>query len=190
MARCTVQRGRFLGFAGGHFVVSAVSVPLWLLAADPAAEQLGLWALGAGLMLLYLPAGALTAGLFGWERPTPGRWGRSVLLGALAGWAGGFGGWAGLCLGIELEWTGRAYGCFCLLLSPAFLASPSFVLMLGVLGAVGGVPGAWDPLWWGGIALAGLLPALLFHLGAWAGAALGERRRAGRPEGGGALHVL
>ena len=38
MARCTVQRGRFLGFAGGHFVVSAVSVPLWLLAADPAAE--------------------------------------------------------------------------------------------------------------------------------------------------------
>ena len=177
------QKSRFLGFAGGHFVVSAIGVPIWFLAAGMGWSLSGV--LAAGMMLLYLPAGAITAAILNWPRPATEEWGRAVLWSALAAWAWGFGGWGGLCLGVELGWEGLAYLCFQLLLATAFLATPSFLLMVGALGALEHLPTAWDPLWCGAIVLAGLLPALLFHLGALAGAALRRGGMSGSPERGG-----
>ena len=188
MGTHTTQKDRFLGFAGGPCVVSAIGVPVWLLTAG--LESLGLGPLTVCMMLLYLPAGAAAAGLLGWNCPTLREWGKSVLWAALVAWAWGFGGWGGLCLGVELQWALLAYLCFWALLFTAFLAMPSFLLMLHVLGSLEHLPTGWEPLWYGGIVLAGLLPALLFHLGALAGSLFRRNKTNDRPEKGGELHVL
>ena len=180
MEKCATQRARFLGFAGGHFVVCAISVAFLAFAA---LGGIWPWVLAAGLMLLYLPAGAGAAVLLSWSRPSPGAWRRSVLWASLAAWVWGFGGWSGLWLGAALEWELLFSLCFWALLSTLFLATPSFVWMACTLGTLESLPSGGTPLWYGAIALAGFLPALLFHLGALAGSDFRPKRAAGGPEG-------
>ena len=58
--------GRFGGFAAGHFILSALGMGGWLALARASAAGLTWFPIfpgyAAGLMLLYLPAGWLTAG--------------------------------------------------------------------------------------------------------------------------------
>ena len=126
MAKHTSLRDRFLGFAGGHFMLSAIGV------------------LGAFTMLgsdgePWLQAVALLGGV-------------ACL------W--GFGGFA-LCWAGPLSYLG-----FLALLSTAFLASPSFCLMVWVgldrLNVTG--LSLW-PRWYLATAAAALLPPVLFFLG-------------------------
>ena len=182
------QKGRFLGFAGGHFVVSAVSLVIWLL--SNVWGGFSLWAVGAALTLLYLPAGTAAGVLLKWSWPTPKEWGKSVLWAAAAAWIWGFGGWIGLCLGVAADQAALAYLCFWVLLFAVYLATPSFLMMLGTLSVLHHLPTTWDPLWCGAILLAGFLPGLLFHLGALAGVVLRRGRTAGVPGEGGNTHVL
>ena len=162
MAKHTSLRARFLGFAGGHFVLSA-------LGATVAFAMFGAWEGGVGLlgalvallMLLYAPAGAFTAFLMEWERPTAREWLRAVALTGGVACLWGFGGFA-LCMTEATALLG-----FCLLMSTAFLASPSFCLMFLVVLQVLEVNSlGWALLWFPSIAAAALLPPVLFFLGA------------------------
>ena len=136
MAKHTSLRARFLGFAGGHFVLSALGVVVVAVVFGVTQGRGGvlgavesragaLWGFILLLFLLYLPMGAAVARLMGWARPTS-------LLG------------------------------FCLLMSTAFLASPSFCLMFAVV-----VEHLFDTLavFYPAIAAAALLPPVLFFLG-------------------------
>ena len=162
MAKHTSLRARFLGFAGGHFVLSALGSTVAFAmfgAADAGVGLLG--ALTALLMLLYVPAGAFAAFLLNWERPTVREWFRAVALVGGIACLWGFGGFA-LCLTEPTSLFG-----FCLLMSTAFLASPSFCLMFLVLIQVLEVNSlGWALLWFPSIAAAALLPPVLFFLGA------------------------
>ena len=162
MAKHTSLRARFLGFAGGHFVLSA-------LGATVAFAMFGAWEGGVGLlgpltallMLLYVPAGAFAAFLMEWERPAGREWLRAVALTGGIACLWGFGGFA-LCFTEPTSLFG-----FCLLMSTAFLASPSFCLMFLVVLQVLDLPGlTWAPTWFLGILAAALLPPVLFFLGA------------------------
>lgn len=162
MAKHTSLRARFLGFAGGHFMLSALGAAVAF--AMFGAEEGGVGLLGpltALLMLLYVPAGSFTAFLMEWERPTVREWLRAAALVGGVACLWGFGGFA-LCLTEATSLLG-----FCLLMSTAFLASPSFCLMFLVVLQVLDLPGlTWAPTWFLGILAAGLLPPVLFFLGA------------------------
>ena len=162
MAKHTSLRARFLGFAGGHFVLSA-------LGATVAFAMFGAWEGGVGLlgpltallMLLYVPAGAFAAFLMEWERPAGREWLRAVALTGGIACLWGFGGFA-LCFTEPTSLFG-----FCLLMSTAFLASPSFCLMFLVLIQVLEVNSlGWALLWFPSIAAVALLPPVLFFTGA------------------------
>ena len=113
------------------------------------------------LMLLYVPAGSFTAFLMEWERPTVREWLRAAALVGGVACLWGFGGFA-LCLTEATSLLG-----FCLLMSTAFLASPSFCLMFLVVLQVLEVNSlGWALLWFPSIAAAALLPPVLFFLGA------------------------
>ena len=162
MAKHTSLRARFLGFAGGHFMLSALGAAVAF--AMFGAEEGGVGLLGpltALLMLLYVPAGSFTAFLMEWERPTVREWLRAAALVGGVACLWGFGGFA-LCLTEATSLLG-----FCLLMSTAILASPSFCFMLLVLFQLLEVnsPG-WGLLWFPAIAAAALLPPVLFFLGA------------------------
>ena len=128
------------------------------------AEEGGVGLLGpltALLMLLYVPAGSFTAFLMEWERPTVREWLRAAALVGGVACLWGFGGFA-LCLAEPTALLG-----FCLLMSTVFLASPSFCLMFLVLLQLLEVNSlGWGLLWFPAIAVAGLLPPVLFFLGA------------------------
>ena len=162
MAKHTSLRARFLGFAGGHFMLSALGAAVAF--AMFGAEEGGVGLLGpltALLMLLYVPAGSFTAFLMEWERPTVREWLRAVALTGGVACLWGFGGFA-LCLTEATSLLG-----FCLLMSTAFLASPSFCLMFLVVLQVLDLPGlTWAPTWFLGILAAALLPPVLFFTGA------------------------
>lgn len=162
MAKHTSLRARFLGFAGGHFVLSALGATVSFVLFGGAESGAGLLgALVALLMLLYAPAGAFTAFLMEWERPTAREWLRAVALTGGIACLWGFGGFA-LCMTEATALLG-----FCLLLSTAFLASPSFCLMFLVVLQVLDLPGlTWAPTWFLGILAAALLPPVLFFTGA------------------------
>ena len=162
MAKHTSLRARFLGFAGGHFVLSALGATVSFVLFGGAESGAGLLgALVALLMLLYVPAGAFTAFLMEWERPTAREWLRAVALTGGVACLWGFGGFA-LCLTEATSLLG-----FCLLMSTAFLASPSFCLMFLVVLQVLEVNSlGWALLWFPSIAAAALLPPVLFFLGA------------------------
>ena len=162
MAKHTSLRARFLGFAGGHFVLSALGATVSFVLFGGAESGAGLLgALVALLMLLYVPAGAFTAFLMEWERLTAREWLRAVALTGGVACLWGFGGFA-LCLTEATSLLG-----FCLLMSTAFLASPSFCLMFLVVLQVLDLPGlTWAPTWFLGILAAGLLPPVLFFTGA------------------------
>ena len=162
MAKHTSLRARFLGFAGGHFVLSALGATVAFALFGAAEAGVGpLGALVALLMLLYVPAGAFAAFLLEWERPTAREWLRAVALTGGVACLWGFGGFA-LCLTEATSLLG-----FCLLMSTAFLASPSFCLMFLVVLQVLDLPGlTWAPTWFLGILAAGLLPPVLFFTGA------------------------
>lgn len=162
MAKHTSLRARFLGFAGGHFMLSALgaAVAFAMFGAEESGTGL-LGALVALLMLLYVPAGAFAAFLMEWERPTVREWLRAAALVGGVACLWGFGGFA-LCLTEATSLLG-----FCLLMSTAFLASPSFCLMFLVVLQVLDLPGlTWAPTWFLGILAAGLLPPVLFFTGA------------------------
>ena len=162
MAKHTSLRARFLGFAGGHFVLSALGATVAF--AMFGAREGGVGLLGpltALLMLLYVPAGAFAALLMEWERPAGREWLRAVALTGGVACLWGFGGFA-LCMTEATALLG-----FCLLMSTAFLASPSFCLMFLVVLQVLDLPGlTWAPTWFLGILAAGLLPPVLFFTGA------------------------
>lgn len=162
MAKHTSLRARFAGFAGGHFMLSALGAGVAFAmfgAADAGAGLLG--ALTALLMLLYAPAGAFAAFLLEWERPTVREWLRAVALTGGIACLWGFGGFA-LCMTEPTSLLG-----FCLLMSTAILASPSFCLMFLVLIQVLEVNSlGWALLWFPAIAAAALLPPVLFFTGA------------------------
>lgn len=162
MAKHTSLRARFLGFAGGHFMLSALGAAVAF--AMFGAEEGGVGLLGpltALLMLLYVPAGSFTAFLMEWERPTVREWLRAAALVGGVACLWGFGGFA-LCLAEPTALLG-----FCLLMSTAILASPSFCLMFLVLLQLLEVNSlGWGLLWFPAIAVAGLLPPVLFFLGA------------------------
>lgn len=162
MAKHTSLRTRFLGFAGGHFVLSALGATVSFVLFGGAESGAGLLgALVALLMLLYVPAGTFAAFLLEWERPTAREWLRAVALVGGVACLWGFGGFA-LCLTEATSLLG-----FCLLMSTAFLASPSFCLMFLVVLQVLDLPGlTWAPTWFLGILAAALLPPVLFFLGA------------------------
>ena len=162
MAKHTSLRARFLGFAGGHFVLSALGATVSFVLFGGAESGAGLLgALVALLMLLYAPAGAFTAFLMEWERPTAREWLRAVALTGGVACLWGFGGFA-LCMTEATALLG-----FCLLMSTAFLASPSFCLMFLVVLQVLEVNSlGWALLWFPSIAAAALLPPVLFFLGA------------------------
>ena len=162
MAKHTSLRTRFLGFAGGHFVLSALGATVAFALFGAAEAGVGpLGALVALLMLLYVPAGACAAFLLEWERPTAREWLRAVALTGGIACLWGFGGFA-LCFTEPTSLFG-----FCLLMSTAFLASPSFCLMFLVLIQVLEVNSlGWALLWFPSIAAAALLPPVLFFLGA------------------------
>ena len=162
MAKHTSLRARFLGFAGGHFVLSALGATVSFVLFGGAESGAGLLgALVALLMLLYVPAGAFTAFLMEWERPTAREWLRAVALTGGVACLWGFGGFA-LCMTEATALLG-----FCLLMSTAFLASPSFCLMFLVVLQVLEVNSlGWALLWFPSSAAAALLPPVLFFLGA------------------------
>lgn len=154
---------RFGGFATGHFVVTTICALLLLallcLSVDTATPLTIVWT-----MALYIPAGWLVSTLWSWERPTPKEGLKAVLYPALVAW-----GWA--LVGWLLTLAGEFFPSACmvglqLLLSTAFLATPSFVLMLFSLpNGLTLSQMALSPSWYGCIFLAGLLPPLLFFLG-------------------------
>lgn len=162
MAKHTSLRARFLGFAGGHFALSALGATVAFALFGAAESGTGLLgALVALLMLLYVPAGAFAAFLLEWERPTAREWLRAVALTGGVACLWGFGGFA-LCLTEATSLLG-----FCLLMSTAFLASPSFCLMFLVVLQVLEVNSlGWALLWFPSIAAAALLPPVLFFTGA------------------------
>lgn len=162
MAKHTSLRARFAGFAGGHFVLSALGMLIAFGMFGAAEAGVGLLAaLCALLMLLYVPVGAFVAHLLEWERPTVWAWLRAVALTGGIACLWGFGGFA-LCLTEPTALLG-----FCLLMSTAILASPSFCLMFLVVIQLMEVnsPG-WALLWFPAIAVAALLPPVLFFTGA------------------------
>ena len=204
-------RGRFGGFAVGHLAVSLLGAALmWLgpgaldgLSRATAVEALldlrgvAAAALGVLLMLLYVPAGCVTARARRWPVPDRRTGVQAVLYPGLCAWALAalglvlmFGGsfltsWgAARGLGTSLSQAMAIWG-MCLLLSTVLWASPSFFWMLLVFLAAltldleGPQSPACALLGRGllglGLLTAAFLPPLLFHLGAWAGA----RRRAG-----------
>lgn len=153
-------RGRFGGFAAGHFILSVLGFMGWILLS------------GAGdfpvfpvyvctLMLLYVPVGWLVSHLRRWPRPNRKTAVKSVLYPTLCAWSWAFGGLWLLFSGGTLPSVG--YLGFQLLLSTFLLASPSalFVLLTGLAFLNGAAPWLWMPQ----VVLAGLLPPLLFFLG-------------------------
>lgn len=162
MAKHTSLRARFAGFAGGHFTLSALGSLIAFAMFGAAEAGVGLMvALCALLMLLYVPVGAFTARLMEWERPTVREWFRAVALTGGIACLWGFGGFA-LCMAGPTALLG-----FCLLMSTAILASPSFCLMFLVAMGILDLPGlTWAPVWFGSIAAAALLPPVLFFAGA------------------------
>lgn len=162
MAKHTSLRARFAGFAGGHFTLSALGALVAFAMFGAAKAGVGLMvALCALLMLLYVPVGAFTARLMEWERPTVREWFRAVALTGGIACLWGFGGFA-LCMAEPTALLG-----FCLLMSTAILASPSFCLMFLVLIQVLEVNSlGWALLWFPAIAAAALLPPVLFFTGA------------------------
>ena len=133
--------GRFGGFAAGHFILSALGMGGWLALARASAAGLTWFPIfpgyAAGLMLLYLPAGWLTAGFLRWPRADRKAAGLAVLLPALCAWCWAFGGWtlAG-CSGA----AGRLG--FSILLAAFPLACPSALFMLAALQLSAGLAGA------------------------------------------------
>ena len=146
--------GRFGGFAAGHFILSALGMGGWLALARASAAGLTWFPIfpgyAAGLMLLYLPAGWLTAGFLRWPRADRKAAGLAVLLPALCAWCWAFGGWtlAG-CSGA----AGRLG--FSILLAAFPLACPSALFMLAALQLSAGLAGAAEELcWYAGLASA------------------------------------
>ena len=167
MLCCALVKKRFLGFAVGHLAASLLGfLVYWGFGALLSGGEEKMWCLTGMMMLLYVPAGAVTARLKGWPLPGRREGALAVLLPALCAWVWAFGGWALLTAGLDPLSVVSAY----LLLSTALLASPSFYMMLAILTDVPGGMGDWALLWYGGIFLAGLLPPLLFFLGSLLGA--------------------
>ena len=175
-----IKRGiaqRFGGFALGHFGLSLgcsallfIAVMLGAAAPEvPAFSGLwglwGAWLLAAVLMAAYIPVGYWMARARGWPRAEGRENLLAVLLPALIAWA-----WGGLGTGL-LCLDGRPaaiQGAWILVGGAFFLAMPSwyFMALCVFCGAMGPLPygGNWMlPLC---LFLAGLLPPLLFHLGA------------------------
>lgn len=153
-------RGRFGGFAAGHFTLSILGFGGWLLLS-------GAWGLPVFpvyvyvLMLLYVPAGWVVSSLRRWPAPDLKTGVKAVLYPALCAWIWAFGGLWLFSSGGTLPSVG--YLGLQILLSTFLLASPSalFVLMTGLAFLDGAAPWLWLPQ----VILAGLLPPLLFFLG-------------------------
>ena len=159
MAKHTSLRDQFLGFAGGHFMLSAIGVlgAFTMLGSDGEPWSAAIVGL---LMLLYVPAGAAAAALLEWNRPTVREWLQAVALVGGVACLWGFGGFA-LCWAGPLSYLG-----FLALLSTAFLASPSFCLMVWVgLDGLNVTGLSLWPRWYLATAAAALLPPVLFFLG-------------------------
>lgn len=167
---------RFWGFAAGHFVITALCLPLLFLAPG-AMEQLPLPALALGMMALYVPAGWVVSALRRWGRPTLKQGLKAVLYPVLLAWGWAFGGWLLMLCGQFAP--GPAGLGLHLLLAACFLACPSFTFMLAALD--GGMDltvwSGFGPAWYACMVLAGLLPPLLFFLGS-----LLPKKRLTKPE--------
>lgn len=154
---------RFGWFFAGHLPVSVLSLGTVILTYLGFAHKTEvfptvMWLLLVGMLALYIPAGALVARARGWKAPDAREGLLAVVLPAAVAWVWALGGWL-------LMVCGRSDVGMWMLLSTAFFATPSFLLMLLVLpGAAGHY--AWAPvLWYGAMFLAGLLPPLLFFWG-------------------------
>lgn len=177
MGRRVAQR--FGGFALGHFGLSLGCTALlfaltlgWAVAEPLLPRWGGLWSLwgawllAAALLAAYYPVGYGMARSRGWTR-AEGREGRlAVLLPALVAWA-----WGGLGTGLLFlgDHPAALQGAWILVAGAFFLAMPSwyFMALCTYCGAIGPLPqgGSWGLLLLC-LLLAGLLPPLLFHLGA------------------------
>lgn len=180
---------RFGGFALGHFSLSlGCSALLFVLVLGWAVIEpllppcsglwslCGAWLLAAALIAAYYPVGYGMARSRGWPR-VEGREGRlAVLLPALVAWS-----WGGLGTVLPLLWEHPAalQGAFLLVTGAFFLAFPSWYFMALCLFC-----GFFSSTLQGGswirlllcLLLAGLLPPLLFHLGAQRAARIGLSR--------------
>ena len=177
---------RFGGFALGHFGLSlgctALGFALLLcwMAVEPCLPPISgglawwmVWLLAAVLMGAYVPVGYCVARTRGWDRARgrEGLW--AVLLPALVAWA-----WGGLGTGLLLtgECQAALQMAWVLVAGAAFLALPSWYFMALCLfcGIFSPLPQSGEWLWLlSCLFLAGLLPPLLFHLGAQMGARAG-----------------
>lgn len=156
-------RGRFGGFAAGHFALSFLCLLLWFLLAG-SGEFPALPVYAAVPMLLYVPAGYAVSSLRGWPAPDRKTARKAVLYPALCAWAWAFGGWFLLWTAAAAEIPALAYVGLTLLLSTFLLAAPSFLFMLLAVSLALEGDGIWW-LWYLCMVLAGLLPPLLFFLG-------------------------
>ena len=152
---------RLMGFAEGHFIVTALGFALMLIGI-----QLGIPfspATVAVLMLLYVPAGYGVSCMKKWSRPDGRTALKALLRPALVALAWALAGW--ILFTSSLPVLGSLG--FWLLMSTAFLACPSFCLMLLSLRYLPEMlfTTLWAPGWYGAIALAAFLPSLLFFLG-------------------------
>ena len=175
MLCCALVKKRFLGFAVGHLAASLLGfLVYWGFGALLSGGEEKVWCLTGMMMLLYVPAGAVTARLKGWPLPGRREGALAVLLPALCAWAWAYGGWGMIMTGIGREadtaMASVSVVGFCLLLSSVLLASPSFCMMLTIFIFIVEHPESDYLLWYGGIFLAGLLPPLLFFLGSLLGA--------------------
>lgn len=177
MGKRVVQR--FGGFALGHFGLSLgctgllfVLVLGWAVIEPLLPQCSGLWSLcmawllAAVLMAAYYPVGYGMARSRGWTRAEGREERLAVLLPALVAWA-----WGGLGTGLLFLGDDPAalQGAWFLVAGAFFLAMPSwyFMALCTYYGVIGPLPqgGSWGPLLLC-LLLAGLLPPLLFHLGA------------------------
>jgi len=165
----TTQAARFGWFAAGHFVwslcVCAVSWVLMAVLAGSGVPALPIW---GGLTVFavggYFPAGVWVAARRRWTRPASRREAvLAVLLPVLVAWAWEGVGLAGMFFGDDLPTLAFLSGM--LLYAACFLATPSviFIFFYFLVFPV------WRDDWgfWVMVALAGLLPPLLFAAGSF-----------------------
>ena len=156
---------RFSGFAAGHFTLSVLGFGGWLFLSG-AAEVFWFPLYVAVLMLLYVPAGWLSAWLGDWPVPDRETAVKAVLYPALCAWAWAFGGWFLMAAGFGTGAPAVAHLGMGLLSCALLFASPSALFLLLVLGRLSDLAAAgWALGWYGAMALAGFLPPLLFFLG-------------------------
>ena len=104
MLCCALVKKRFLGFAVGHLAASLLGfLVYWGFGALLSGGEEKMWCLTGMMLLLYVPAGAVTARLKGWPLPGWREGALAVLLPALCAWAWAYGGWGMIMTGIGRE---------------------------------------------------------------------------------------